>query len=347
MPFGLDLSDQSLRLVKLKKKGKKIYIDSYGEIKIPAGIIFNGQINNEKEKDLIDLLKKLIKSSKGSKITTKDIIAVLPESKTFIKVIDINGSSDDKNDLSKLINEEIKNHIPFSTDDIYIDWQIIEKKSNDLKVLVGAVPKIISDAYLNILERSELSPYIFEIEAAAIARSIINPKEPGGKIIIDFGAVRTGLILYAKKTIQFTVSLPISGNDITETISKALNIDLEKAEEAKIVCGLDQNKCEGALIKVLILPIDNLTREIKKAIDFYQLNFQDKEQISEIILCGGGANLLNIEKVISQKTGIKTKIGNPLLQIAKNNKINIPENEILSYTSAIGLALRALEKNQL
>ncbi len=347
MFFGLDISDHKLRLVQLKKSGKKININFFNEIEIPAGIICRGEIIKEREADLINLFKKLIRSSNGFKTSTKNLVTVLPESKTFIKNINIKNIKGNDNSLLKLINEEIKNHIPFSPDEIYLDWQIIVEKSDSSKVLVGAVLKSISDSYLEIMEKSGLNPYVFEIEATAITRSLLKEKEAGGKIIIDFGAARTSLIVYGENTIQFTVSLPISGNDITETITKSLKIDIKEAEKAKIVCGLEKDRCEGALVKILTEPIEKLVREIKKAINFYQINFPDGEKISEIILCGGGANFLGIEKVISEKTKIKTHIGDPLINITKNKKNIIPNDEIISYTTAIGLALRSLKENYL
>ena len=42
--FGLDISDRALRLVKLQKKGKKIFITSFSEIEVPADIINHGEI---------------------------------------------------------------------------------------------------------------------------------------------------------------------------------------------------------------------------------------------------------------------------------------------------------------
>src|SRR3989344_9657207 len=85
--FGLDISDRALRLIQLKKKGKKTVLSSYNEIVIPEGIITNGVIIDEN--NLIKLLHQLITTVKGDKINTKKVISVLPETKTFIKVIEI------------------------------------------------------------------------------------------------------------------------------------------------------------------------------------------------------------------------------------------------------------------
>lgn len=345
--FGLDISDRSLKLVQLKKIGKNIILNSHNSLAIPPDIIVNGEIKNEQK--LIELVKELVKSTKGSKIKTKKVISVLPETKTFIKVITVKSPKGkkrkDKEELADLIKEEIKNHIPLDPEEIYLDWQILNQTAAEVKLLLGAVPKEISNSYYTVLEKSGLDPTVLEIEAAAIIRSLIATAEQKARIIIDFGAIRTGLIVYDQETVQFTVSLPISGRKITETISNTLKIDLKKAEKSKIVCGLDPEKCEGALLKVLMKPINDLASNIKKATGYYQANFPKAGKISEIFLCGGGANFAKIDEVLSVKIGLPVTIGNPFTKLKRTKKTSIPKNITLSYTTAIGLALRPFEKN--
>ncbi|OGY43138.1 MAG: hypothetical protein A3J62_03500 [Candidatus Buchananbacteria bacterium RIFCSPHIGHO2_02_FULL_38_8] len=341
--FGLDISDRALRLIQLQKKGRKFFLNSYNEVVIPPEIIIGGEIKNEEK--FIQLINQLIKSVEGKRVTTKNVISVLPEPKTFIKVINIKSSLKDGG-ISELIQEEIENHIPFSLEEIYLDWQILKRTNGNLTILVGAAPKNIVDSYTTALEKSGLTPLVLEIEGAAIIRTLLFEKDQGAKIIIDFGAVRTGLILYDKGTIQFTVSLPISGIKITEAIQETLNLDWQKAEKAKIICGLDPTKCEGALLKILMNTIDRLVIQIKKAITFYQTNFSNKAPISEIIICGGGANFSNINEVLSSKLGLPVKIANPLINVSQTKKINIPSAKALSYTTAIGLALKVFQKDK-
>lgn len=343
--FGLDIGDRSLKLVQLKPRGKKLALSSYNDLSLPPDLIINGEIKQPDK--LNNLLNQLIKSVRGAKINTKKIITVLPETKTFIKVIEISSTSEEN--LSELVQEEIKNHIPFDPNEIYLDWQVLQRAKDMMKLLVGAAPKDIVDSYTSFLEKSGLTSYVLEIEAAAIIRSLIGEKmkqeaEKKAKIIIDFGAVRTGLIVYDQGTVQFTISLPISGNKITETIQKTLDLDWQKAEKAKIICGLDQTKCEGALLKILSSAINNLATQIKKAAVFYKTNYPAANAIEEIIICGGGANFIKIDKVLSEKLKLPVKIGNPIANIVQTKKLAIPANKLLSYTTAIGLALRAWQK---
>ncbi len=340
--FGIDISNGALRLIQLNKSGKKNIITAYNELVLPTDIIVNGEISDEKK--LIEQIKKLIKTTRHLK--GKKVISVLPETKTFIKVIET-ATPINKDDYQKLIEEEIINHIPLSLEEIYLDWQIVEKKNNRTKILIGAAPKNIIESYFAVLEKSDLSPYVLEIEAAPIIRSLIEKKDAQPKIIIDFGAARSSLIVYDHQTVQFTVSLPISGNQITQTIAKTLKLDDKKAEEAKIICGLDPQRCEGALLRILLQPIDDISKHVKKSLAFYKSNFSESNEITEVLLCGGGANFININKILSEKLNMTVKLGNPLTKIKTIKKNHLPKDKILSYTTAIGLALRTFDKKTL
>lgn len=342
--FGLDISDRSLRLINLRKRGKKFTIVSFNELNFPPEILVDGQIQDMNK--MANYIKKVIKTTKGSKISSKNLVSVLPETKTFIKVIDVDLGDypEIKNDVTEVIKKEIVKHVPLNVDEIYLDWQTLIEEGEKMRILVGAVPRDISDSFVQTIEKAGYSPQILEIEAAPIIRSLIPEKDKKPKIIIDFGANRTGLIVYDNEAVQFTVSLGISGEKITKTIAKNLNLDEKKSEKAKLVCGLDKDKCEGALRKVLFDSINKLAKNIQKSINYYQENFPQSNKIEEVVLCGGGANFLKIDEVLQEKLKLPVRIGDPLINNVINKKSTIPASKLLSYTTAIGLALRNFEK---
>jgi len=342
--FGLDISDRALRLVQLKRSGKKIVLTSFGETTLDAGLFNAGAIVDEAS--IAAAIKKLTKSVAGGRIRTLNVISVLPEAKTFIKEIAVVASNigDAKdNGLGQIIEREIVNHVPMAIEEIYLDWQLLHRDGDKAHVLIGATPRMVADSYVSLLEKAGLTPYALEIEAQAMVRALfpLNGAVTGATIVIDFGAIRTGLVIYDNESVQFTVSLPISGNNVTDTISKTLQLEPEKAEEAKIICGLDPEKCEGALLKILTNSITDLAEHIKRSIAFYKDNFPEGQPVSQIILCGGGANFLQIDTVLSSILGIPVTRGNPLTNISPG-KLSIESGKLLSFTTAIGLALRGV-----
>ena len=377
-PVGLDISDLSIKLVQLNKIRDKIKIQALGKLTLPLGVITNGVINDRAE--LIKAIKKIIAAPGYGKVSSEEAAVCLPESKTFIKRIEVAKSP---NSLADVIGAEIEKHVPMSKSEIYYDWQVTAELADKYQVLIGAAPKEIVDQYAQLLDDAKLSVAAMEIEPTAICRCLLKEEAPEAKPaaaplkpegtaplnygIIDIGANHTCLIFYSDNTIVFSVSMPISGEEITAKISRTLNLTPEQAEKAKIICGLDETKANGVIKKILEETIKNLISKIKEALDFYENYYGGK--LNKILLCGGGGNITELGKIIAQEFSIKVETAdaltnldetgekfNPIFmekhsfdaKLLKNdssregNNLSIQQNSGSTFTTAIGLALRGI-----
>jgi len=237
------------------------------------------------------------------------------------------------NNLADIIESEIEKHVPLLINEIYYDWQIIEELPGKQRVLIGAAPKSIVNQYTDILDLAKLSVEALEIEPMSICRSLLREEASNysnqfkkNYAIIDFGAARTSMIIYSRNTILFTVSMPISGDKMTFDISKALKIAKDKAEKAKIVCGLDKSRAKGIVYKVLTKTISDLNSKINNTVEFYKNNFSDRGAIEIILLCGGGANIKGIDELITKAVDLPVKRGDSLINIgvAKDKFLKLP-----------------------
>jgi len=343
--FGLDISDRNLRLVQLQKKRKQISVQFYNEEKLPLGCIVDGEII--KPEIFTKSLKKLVKTKHGHGQLSEEVVSVLPETKTFLKLI--NTSIGEEESVEAKIKKIMPKHVPLDIEGAYLDWQIISEDQNDKTILIGACSKNIVNSQVELLSNLNLMPIALEVEAAAISRALIDPSPNSdlddqlpAQMIIDIGANRTGLFVYAMGAIQFTISLPISGDKITKKIAETLELDNANAEKAKIVCGLDSQKCHGALLEIFSDTIDGLAKHIKKAISFYESNVADAKSIEKIILCGGGANFINITTVLQEKLKIPTILSDPWQYIKNPDEDYFTPQKSQSFVTALGLALRGL-----
>lgn len=343
--FGLDISQSKLRLVQVQTKHRNKTITTLRELAVPDGVIIEGNIADVKA--LTQLVAAVYRgNNRGERPTGKGVISVLPENKTFIKLITIGGPASAP--IEPILVEEIPRHIPLPLQDLYYDWQIIGPVADGKQAaLVGAAPRALVDSYLTVLRGADLIPFALEIEAVAITRCLLpwekNPA-PTSLMIIDIGAARTGLVVTRGGVIQFTVSLPISGAKITHEIAATLKMSPAEAEQSKIVCGLDDERCRGALRRLLEGTMDELTRKIETAISFYTENYADHPPVAAVMLTGGGANFINIERVLSEKLQLPVSIANPLTNARLPGAI-LPSSELQSYVTAIGLALRGTQHN--
>lgn len=362
-PLGLDISDLSLKLVQLNKIGDKIKIQAIGKIELAPGLIKNGEIKNKEE--VIRAINKLVASPNIGKVSSDEVAACLPEEKTFIKLVEI---KEDLNNIDERIGVEIEKHIPLPIDRIYYDWQIIEDLPKRKLILIGAAPKDLVDQYTEVLRRAKLSVVALESEPISICRSLLaeehfkyRGKHEKNYGLIDIGATNACLIVYSKKTILFTASMPISGEEITNQIALDLKIGRDRAEKAKIdySLGRENSHVETILYKMT----DELINKNSKAIRFYNSHFSNWGPIEKIILCGGGANIKNLDKLIQKNTGIETTTADVLINLndkrkkilkffgkieakkPKKEKAEIKksaQNKSLAFATAIGLALRGI-----
>jgi len=335
--FGLDFSDQVLRLVQLKRIGKTIQLKAFGRIMVPNGKIVEGEIQDEKT--VIKLVKKLCHQAKGN-LLSKNVVASLPERKSFIKVIEL--PKDSAKDY-KAVKKQIPLHVPLNLEEIYFDYQELSNHKKN-QVIIAATPKKIADTYTTVLEKAGLSPFALEIESVAISRSLTGygKDKQTAKLIVDIGKVRSTFIVSQGETVLFIISnQEISGQAMTDTIAKELKLSKKEAEKAKIICGLEKSSGKGKVRKVLSPTVKKLKEKIREAISYYQNNFSG-DKIDFLILCGGSSQLKGL--VPELKENLSKDINKVFLAAPDNNfqskKVSIPKTEILSYTTAIGLALR-------
>lgn len=217
-----------------------------------------------------------------------------------------------------------------------------------MRVLMGAAPKILVDDYTTMLERAGLAPVALEIEATAISRAIVPADEVIDEAvgILDIGATRSSLVIYDGGALQMSISIPISGIAITKLVSESLGVSVDDAELLKRECGLDSERCEDKMWKILLPLIDDMTEKVRNALRFYKIGFPQGKKIERLFLCGGGAQFREIDTVLSRKLTIKARRGDSFANLDDRTPRDFPKREeALGYSTAIGLSMRAADEN--
>jgi type IV pilus assembly protein PilM len=371
--FGIDISDLSLKIMKLKKKKDGLTLASFGEAPIKEGIIHEGEIKDENK--LAEIVKEALTKVKGKKINTKYVIASLPEEKAFLQVIQMPKIPEE--DLKSAVIYEAENYIPFPIEEGYLDSQIVKPLYDTLDhydVLIAALPKKIVYPYLGCLRKAGLIPQVLEIESLAIARAIIkNEISPFPTFLIDLGATRASFIIYSGYSLRFTSSIPISSREFNEAIVRTIGVDFKKAEALKIKYGLEilekilfkkkssdqefetEVTTDKKIFEALTPVLTDLSEQIKKCISFYQSHALDehlppeRKNVKKILLSGGGANLKGLTDFLSLELKIPVELANPWVNILPPHLKKVPElsfEESLRYATVLGLALRGIKRRE-
>lgn len=347
--FGLDIGDLSIKLVQLRNVSLRhreaaYEIATMRTVSLPPGLIVNGELQQPEK--VRKYIQHLLKGTGDERpIKSPWVVTSLPETQSFIKLITLNKPAEEIIEDDVLSSAE--KHIPFSLDKYFLDWQIIDSLAKDeTPVLIGAAPKDICNSYTYLMGTLQLCVVALEIEALAIARSMITAKKEydnEARAILDLGAVRSSLIIYDKDVLQFNITLPYSGELVTTLLAQKLHISHEDAEKKKKEVGVEFQERNNAVWTIVAGSVDDLARDIKKAIEFYYSHFPGANKITHITMCGGGSEMKKLDSLLSLKLGIEAKPGNPWKNLSEHAADSIPKKNGLEFCTAIGLALRAAE----
>ena len=350
-PFGLDISDYSIEMVYFEGSKEKPKLFALGREILTPGIIKDGRILDKE--NLIKILNNLIFNSQFGQIKTRKLLFSLPESKSFIHDFELPKGLK-QNEIPDFIKSQIVQTFPFPLNELYFDSKI---KGN--RVLLVAGQREIINQYLEAFKICKLQPVALENESFSWSRALIKPRseisllwgkeKEGIVLIIDIGTETTNLVLFDGGEPILSFSIEIAGSHFTKVISKKLNIPPQKAEEIKKRVGLNPKLKEGKIFFILQKEILEIVEEIRKIDNYFQQ--KSGKKIEKIILIGGSSLLPFLPEYLSENLEKEVSIGNPFSKIdtsilkEKESLKDTFEIDSVFYSTAMGLALRGLEKN--
>lgn len=351
--LGLDISDISLKLMQFEKRGTAYVPAAWSDEAIPKGIVTADKVQDQDA--LVKIIGKSLASPKFGRLTTNHVVASIPESKSFVRIIHLPKMSEEE--AAEAIPWEAEAYIPMPIGQVYLDWVILGEAAGKMTVSITAAPRDFVDAQVTLLKKAGLKPVALEAESQATARSLV-AREDEAVMIADINTMRTSLIICNKGVLEFTSSIPIAGDSFTDSIAQALGLDFEAAESLKRQCGLDAVAERGRVRKALIPVVSNLIQEIMNTIRFHEEHSPDAAPISRLLLAGGSAKLRHLPSYLQGELAaavegghplksvpnMKVELGNPWVKIIKKGQIPpISREDSLSFATAIGLALRQEE----
>lgn len=338
--FGVDISDESIKFLELRPKKNKLCVGRYGERKILPGIIKSGKIkDSQKLQEALILLRK-----------EEDIRSVrvsLPEEQVYLFKLHLDKSG--LKNVREAIELELEEHIPVPSEDAIFDYEVLGETPQILSIQVAAIPQNVIEGYLNVFKGAEIAVKSFELEAQAIARSVVKKGDCGTYMIVDFGQKRTGIFIVSLEVVMFTSTLDVGGVMLGEMIAKNFKVSFEEAEKMKRQFGLRRNVENKEIFPVLLNSVSILRDEVVKHFLYWHTHKneegRDNPPISKIILCGGDSNLIGLSDYLSISLKTKVEMGNVWINVMDREE-TVPEisfRQALSFAAAIGLALGDVE----
>lgn len=353
--IGLDVSDLSVKYTELETTTEGIRLKRAGRRELPSGIVVSGEI--KKPDELSAVLSSFLKP-----LDVRFAVASLPEERAYISVMTLPDT--EKEEIKEAVELELPEKIPLPAGEVIFDFEFLQTpaisdRGTKIKedrvphkdALVYAFPKKMAQTYLDTFLKAGIRPVSFVIETAALNRALMpeNKKVPPA-MLVDFGKTRTTFVIVAGGLVRFSSTVSVAGESLDKAISKALNISQKEAEAVKKERGMLRSEENRAVFEALLPVVSAVADEIERHTLFWNTHAEhvhgESPQISSIILSGGDANLIGLKEYLSLKLRLEVRHANPWQNIAPFEKY-IPEitfNESLSYSSALGLGLMALNK---
>ena len=219
---------------------------------------------------------------------------------------------------------------------------------------VGAVRNIIRCVEKAGLRTKEL---ILEPFASALA-TLDEDELREGVALVDIGGGTTDVAIFLDKVIRHTAVIPFGGNVITKDIKTGLSILEKQAELLKVKFGSAVHSDDHDNVMVSIpglrgsepkdISVKNLTEIIsarmKEIIDlvYHQIKVSGYEDklMTGIVLTGGGAQLRNLNQLVSFITGMEARVGYPNEHLGKESKDNVTSP---MYSTGTGLVMKGFQ----
>ncbi len=248
-------------------------------------------------------------------------------------------------EIREALKWDLGKYVPLAPDEYYFDFAILKTDKSDLKVkvLLVAAPKIIVNSITDLIKQVGLKPVAVDIEPLALARTIAAVEN---SVVVDIGTAVSQVTIFQQDSPSVIRLIPIGGQRFTEVIMQVLDLDFGEAERFKqrqkdllqrseLPDGQSELHCQLGEV------VAELAREVRRTIEYYQLQNKDAV-IVNIVLTGGGAKLDNLALQLSRQLAMTVTLHEPLARIivAPAFDRNYLEKVSLRLAVAIGLGLR-------
>ena len=339
----LDIGASAIRLAELAQTKAGYQLVKYHQRE------FNSDPALDEEERKATKQKALAELLKEAKVRTRKAIFGVPGQSVFTRSRSLPPVPEYK--VSQIVRYEIQQQIPFSLDQIAMDYQILGRtEAGGYDVMMAAIKVDVVDKLIDILQASRRTIDIADVNPLAAYNWLKHTGEFGDAgecvALIDIGAATTDIVIEREGQFRFTRPLNLGGNDITLAIASAFGMTFADAERLKRQRGFaptgDPNT-DGQGGEVIGNVLQRMVSEIMRSFAYFR-SLPGGGQVNRVILCGGGACLRNIIPFMQRQIGLEVRIAQPLAGLAVSPGGQQVSDKPEQACVALGMALRCQQK---
>jgi type IV pilus assembly protein PilM len=333
--WGIDVGNRALKAVKLVREGDGIRIDDFEVIEHET-VLSNAGDNKESliQTALAGFVQRhpMKGGFVGAGVSGQSSFA------RFIKLPPVEPKK-----IPEIVRFEAIQQIPFPLDDVEWSYQLFQSpESPDVEVGIFAMRKELVNQHIKYFTDIDLNVTVVQMNPLAVYNALQHDGrfDQGTTMVIDLGAENTDLLIADNDSIWMR-SIPIGGNNFTETLVKAFKLNFTKAEDLKRNAAT--SKYARQIFQAMRPIFADLVAEIQRSIGFYSSVHRDS-RIKKVLALGGTFKLPGLQKYLQQNLQMDVERLDNLAAGAPSDAKLVPtfNENLLSVVSAYGLALQAM-----
>jgi type IV pilus assembly protein PilM len=343
---GLDLGHYAIKAVQLERTASGWKVTRAASVPTPEESIKDGVVVDTTSMALA--IRSLLKDAK---ITASSAFVAVAGGSVVVRTVRIPNMPEAT--LRKSIKFEAGRYVPTSVADSYIEFEILgpADEENQMEVLIVAAPKEIVESRIKACQMAGLEVDAVDVEPFAVFRSLVESDEQndwstGTIALVDIGATMTSMSVVKNGVFAMTRSIPNGGKTLTEALKSYFKLSDEDAESGKRQLDVSELSDEAKVkenppLRVLQTHLDDLVREIRRSLNYYQSQQADASNspVGRVLITGGGAKLPGITQYLAHKLQLPA-VSAGVLANPKFIHAGSPEETGLDLAVASGLAMR-------
>jgi type IV pilus assembly protein PilM len=337
--IGLDIGTSAVRAVELTiDEGRAPILQNFGQVGLQPGCVVKGEIRDRGM--LAEALQRLWREGHfGHRQVTVGVAGL----RAIIREIDMPLLP--PSELDSAVRYKADDVIPFSMDDTVLSSKVIAQVASpegppQLRVLVGAAHQEAIGSLVAAVEAAGLEPIAIDLQTAALARALYDPRFTAPEAIVAVGAGLTMVVVHQSGNLQFVRTLDMGGETVTQAIAGALDIPIRDAETSKRRLnfpGAQDSQAAGICERA----VSELVGEIHNSIRFFS-SLPGRQPVARIQVTGGGSRAPGLLRMMQNTSGIPVTLASPLSGVDLSELPLTPEQaaDVDAVIAApIGLAL--------
>lgn len=350
---AVDISDTSIKYLELERRAGQFVIASWGEVPLAAGSIERGEIKNAAA---VHEGLRAVRAATGADYAR----VALPEEHAYLFETSLNQGLTDE-EIRVALEFRLEENVPLPARDAVFAFEPLGNAATTVAPVADTLPqqmvsvtayhRATAESYAAACYGAGIIPVSLEVEPAAMTRAVVPAHDTGTRLILDFGKTRCGIGITHHGVLMYTATIEVGGRDVDAALQSlypeadAATLLTLKNETGLLVDDKDRRVADA------FMPFMTKVRdELAATLAFWHshLGAAPNRKVTEIILCGGLANVAGCREYLAEEMGIETNLASVWRHVFFSGSVVPPitRRQSYGYATVIGLALGGFVPDQ-